>query len=59
MENYDKSIEFFTLADLEKILKLSRRTLLKYVGDGRLKGVKIGNRWTVSRENLEKFINGE
>lgn len=60
MENrLDKDLEFFTLADLEKILHLSRRTLQTYVSTGKIKGRKIGNKWTVSRKNLEDFLNGE
>lgn len=59
MENLDKEIKLYTLKELESILKVSRRTLQSYVSSGRLKAVKIGNRWTVTRANLEKFMNGE
>lgn len=59
MKNKNKDFEFYTLADLEEILHLSRRTLQTYVTAGKIKAVKIGNRWTVTRANLEKFLNGE
>lgn len=60
MENKEHTpIEIYTFKDLEKILGVSRRTLQTYVTTGKLKAVKIGNRWTVTRANLDKFVNGE
>ena len=44
---------------LTQSLKVSHRTLLEYVRIGRLKAVKIGGKWTVTKENLSKFVNGE
>ena len=49
----------YSLTELEKILDVTHRTLLTYVKSGRLKAVKIGGKWKVSEENLNRFINGE
>lgn len=54
-----ESIKLFTLSEIEPILGVTHRTLLTYIKDGRLKGVKLGGKWKVSEDNLRKFINGE
>lgn len=52
-------IRLYTLTEVEPILGVTHRTLLTYIKDGKLKGVKIGGKWKVSEDNLKKFINGE
>lgn len=47
----------YTLTELESILGVSHRTLLQYVKDGKLPAKKIGGKWRVTAENLEKFVN--
>lgn len=54
-----EELKVYTLTEIEPILGVTHRTLLSYIKDGRLKGVKIGGKWKVSGENLRKFINGE
>lgn len=52
-------LKVYSLTEIEPILGVTHRTLLSYIKDGRLKGVKIGGKWKVSKENLKKFMNGE
>ena len=54
-----EELKVYSLTEIEPILGVTHRTLLTYIKDGRLKGVKIGGKWKVSWENLRKFINGE
>lgn len=54
-----ESITLYALTEIEPILGVTHRTLLSYIKDGKLKGVKVGGKWKVSEENLKKFINGE
>jgi len=54
-----EELKVYSLTEIEPILGVTHRTLLSYIKDGRLKGVKIGGKWKVSGENLRKFINGE
>ena len=54
-----EGLKVYSLTEIEPILGVTHRTLLTYVKDGRLKGVKIGGKWKVSEKNLQKFINGE
>ena len=52
-------IRLYTLTEIEPILGVTHRTLLTYIKDGRLKGVKVGGKWKISEDNLRRFINGE
>ena len=54
-----EELKVYSLTEIEPILGVTHRTLLTYIKDGRLKGVKIGGKWKVSGENLRTFINGE
>lgn len=54
-----EDIRLYSLTEIEPILGVTHRTLLTYIKDGRLKGVKVGGKWKVSEDNLKKFINGE
>lgn len=54
-----EDIRLYTLTEIEPILGVTHRTLLSYIKDGRLKGIKVGGKWKVSEDNLKKFINGE
>ena len=52
-------LKVYSLTEIEPILGVTHRTLLTYIKDGKLKGVKIGGKWKISAENLKKFINGD
>lgn len=54
-----EQIRLYTLTEIEPILGVTHRTLLTYIKDGRLKGVKVGGKWKISEDNLRRFINGE
>lgn len=49
----------YSLTELEGVVGVSHRTLMRYVKDGKLKAVKIGGKWRVSEANLKAFLNGE
>ena len=51
--------KLYTLKELEPVLGMSHRTLLEYVTTGKLKAVKVGGKWRVSEDNLQRFVNGE
>ena len=52
-------IRLYTLTELEPVLGVSHRTLLRYVAAGRLPAVKIGDRWKVAEADLRKFVRPE
>lgn len=53
----DNEIEVYTLKEISEILKVTNRTLLTYIKNGKLKAAKIGGKWIVTKEELENLIN--
>lgn len=53
-----ESLRLYTLTEIEPILGVTHRTLLTYIKQGRLKGVKAGGKWKVTEEQVRAFING-
>ena len=53
-----ESFRVYSLSELEPILGVTHRTLLRYISEGKLKAVKMGGRWKVSQDNLRAFVNG-
>jgi acetyl-CoA synthetase len=51
--------EYFTPEELAQKLKVSLRTIKKYLLDGSLKGVKVGRLWRVRASDLENFLEGQ
>ena len=45
--------------ELNKKLNISKVTLRNYFKNGRIKGVKMGNRWFVSEDSLKDFFAGD
>jgi len=54
-----RKISFFTTDQLTDILGLSMLTVRRYLRQGKIKAVKIGQRWYISNKNLDKFLNGD
>jgi len=54
-----RRISFFTTDQLAKILDLSMLTVRRYLREGRIKAVKIGQRWYISNKNLDIFLKGK
>lgn len=52
-------IKYFTVSDLVDILPLTSVSIRSYLKEGRIKGVKIGNKYLVPKENIKRFLNGE
>ena len=50
------NLNTYTLEEVSKILKVTRRTIYNYIKNGDLKAVKIGKYWRVSEANLQDFI---
>lgn len=52
-------IKVYTLDEVSELLKVTIRTLYRYIDDNKLKASKIGNKWIVTDENLKAFIKGQ
>lgn len=51
-------IKVYTLEELARILKVTRRTLYtSYIKEGKLPAVKMGKYWRVTEQILKQFLN--
>lgn len=48
--------EFFSVQEIAKLLNLSRSTILYYINAGKLKAVRVGKVYVISRENFGNFL---
>jgi excisionase family DNA binding protein len=48
--------EVLTPKDVASELKLHERTVVRYLTEGKLPGVKVGSVWRISRARLEHFL---
>jgi excisionase family DNA binding protein len=50
--------DFLTLKEVEGLLKVKRRTVIRWISGGKLKAFKPGDGrvWRVSRANFQRFI---
>lgn len=54
-----EDMRLYSLAEAEDIVGLTSQTLKRHIKAGKLEAVKIGNRWKVTRDALERYIRGE
>jgi excisionase family DNA binding protein len=47
--------KFYTPQEIAELLKVSKRTVYRYLHTGKLKASKFGH-WRISKEDLDKFI---
>lgn len=47
--------KLLTIKEVAKILRVSERTIFRYIKSGKLKASKIGH-WRISEKDLESFI---
>ena len=48
--------QFYSISDIAKIRDCSKQRVWEYIKYGKLKGIKIGRNWKVSKEELERFV---
>ena len=51
-----EELKLYTLREVEKILKVTQRTLYTYIQEGTLKATKIGKYWRVKHADLMDFV---
>jgi len=49
--------KLLTLEETAKVLRVSTRTIMRYLKSGKLKASKVG-RWRIKEGDLEKFLKG-
>jgi excisionase family DNA binding protein len=55
---YLEKDEVLTTGEAIKYLKISKPTFLKFVHQGRIKAIKLGNGWRVLQSELYRFLKG-
>ena len=55
----DKATRAFTVTDAAEYLNMDRKSILKLLNEGRLKGAKIGRDWRISKTELDRLLRGE
>ena len=45
--------------EVAEVLQISRRTVVRWLKEGKLKGVRVGRLWRVREKDLEAFLRGE
>ena len=48
--------EFYRIEDVAAALQVTTRTVLQYLRDGKLEGVKLGGQWRISIDALRRFM---
>jgi len=49
-------MDLMTVNEVAELLKVQEETIRNWLRSGKLKGVKLGNRWRVTTNDLEKFL---
>jgi excisionase family DNA binding protein len=51
--------EIYTIEQLQKILKLSERTILRLLKEGKLTGFKAGREWRFQESDINAYIQAQ
>ena len=50
-------LEFLIVEEVAKCLRVDNATVTRCLKTGRLKGMKKGRRWLISKADFEEFVN--
>ena len=51
--------EMLTIKEVAELLDMSTRTISRYIKEGKLNALKVGNKWRFLPEEIQRFIKGE
>lgn len=54
--NSDPDLQAYTIAEVCKALKLSKRSVKAMLYRGEIRGFKMGNRWRISQGELRRLL---
>lgn len=49
-------VQLYTLEDIASMLKIRPRTIYKHLQIGVLEGIKLGNKWRFTEEQIKNYI---
>ena len=50
-------LDLLTVAEVQKVLRVSRLTVMKLIHDGKLRAFKVGSAWRIEREAINDLRN--
>jgi excisionase family DNA binding protein len=50
-------MEFFTVQEISKMLKIHEQTIFRWIREGKLESIKVGRNQRVTKEQLDNFLN--
>ena len=50
-----ETLKLYRVKDISDVLKVSPRTVIRYIQSGKLPGAKIGGGWRVKAEDFQRF----
>ena len=48
--------DYYTVRQIQSLLKVDRITIYRMLQDGRLKGIKIGHQWRFAKTEVDRFL---
>lgn len=49
-------LQVYNIQDVANFLQVAPRTIYKHLADGVIKGIKVGNKWRFSHEQIKAYI---
>ncbi len=46
----------YKIADLVKLLNVSRMTICRKIADGKIKAIRVGGSWRIPKEEVSKIL---
>ena len=53
------TLKTYTVSDIAQHLGVTERTIREYIKSGKIKAVKVGNKYIISEDNYRDFVNGK
>lgn len=53
------TVKTYTVSDIARDLGVTERTIREYIKSGKIKAVKVGNKYIISEDNYRDFVNGK
>ena len=51
-----QEIKVYTIPEVMDILKCTKKTIYKFIQDGKIKAVKVGREWRITEQALADFL---
>lgn len=48
--------QIMTIVEVAKYLRVNRSTIYRFIRNGQISAIKIGNQWRFRKETIEKFL---